>query len=381
MNQDLIFGDIADSLVIFNEITFNRLWELGPDAYLLYSFYYKAAKFQKNRNPWATNEFAMKGLKWGKDRFKKAKGLLRDNGFIKDTKIKGKDGKIIKWVIELKYLQQSVAKPPLPEEHGVDKNPTNTNNYEDKIQITTNNPPVIPPRGAAADSEDSDFENLWKSYIPTPGKDGKPCSKDSKAQAKVAYQALRKKHSAEEILTATKRYIEHCHNTIMGYDNKKQFTMHVRTFLGSHTKGLGNEEYFQELLSDSVETLTFKNPNPLIPQDYNQDMTADSVVAVVWSHVNEWWSSNQGITNKISAITNEVRNPTTLNYHQKALQMALELAKEIFRYKDSPEVKNSLVDPLFWLSHKDVITELYVATKMSGLLYVGYQLGRLAMEG
>ena len=116
MNQELVFGDIADSLVIFNEITFNRLWDLGPDAYLLYSFYYKAAKFQKNKQPWANNAFAMKGLAWGKDRFKKAKSLLRDNGFLEDLPIRESDGKIQKWVVKLNYLQQTIkGSPPPPE--------------------------------------------------------------------------------------------------------------------------------------------------------------------------------------------------------------------------------------------------------------------------
>lgn len=205
---------------------------------------------------------------------------------------------------------------------------------------------------------ESKFEEFWVGYKPI------HTDKGAKKKAKEIFLAKVKKEDPDEIIRGMNKYISACHST-------GSYTQNVTTFL--------NQEHWKDYLEE--EKLIFRNPNPLIPQDYNQDMTADNVVALVWSRINTWWAANQGLANKISAITKEVRNPTTLNYHQKALQMALELAKEIFRYKDSPEVKNSLVDPLFWLSHKDVITELYVATKMSGMLYLGYQLGILAMEG
>lgn len=202
------------------------------------------------------------------------------------------------------------------------------------------------------------FEEFWKSYMPV------HTDKGAKKKAKEIFLAKAKKEDPDEIIRGMNKYISACHST-------GSYTQNVTTFL--------NQEHWKDYLEE--EQLAFRNPYPFVSQDYNQDMTADDVVAVVWSHINEWWSSNQGLANRISAITKEVRNPTILNYHQKALQMALELAKKIFRCKDSPEIKCSPVDPLFWLSHKDVITELYVATKMSGVLYLGYQLGRLAKEG
>ena len=394
MDKDFIFDDIANNLVIFNEITFNRLWKLGADAYLLYSFYYRVAKFQRNRQPWANNEFTMKGLGWGKDRLKKAKGLLRDNGFIEDETIKNEDGKVSKWVIKLKYLQQSTKNPPPPENHPVVLKPTNTHNYEYKIHITTNkkekdidksiskeqdstNDKKFLSGSASVDELDlssepttnigatdtktdfveEKFEEFWKGYLPV------HTGKGAKSVAKTKFvAAVKKKNNPDDIIAGMKRYIAFCHSN-------NCYTQNVPTFL--------NQEHWKDYLveeKDSKGVFVNSFPISVTPSTLNKEEILD----VIKTHLQTWTQENPVWTERIKAISAKAKDESDLFHTQKSLQMALELAKEIFRYKDSPGVRNSLVDPLFWLSCRSCFSDLEIQASCSGFLYVGYQLRKLA---
>jgi len=104
-----------------------------PDALALFVFYKLTAKRQNNTSIYCTGSFVMNGLKWGEDRFRKAKKVLRELGVIEDKKTTGEDGKIKKWYIILKTT------PPKNqgggETRGVDFTPPNTN----LNNINTNN--------------------------------------------------------------------------------------------------------------------------------------------------------------------------------------------------------------------------------------------------
>lgn len=98
--------DIADKLFIMNVATVERLFALGADEFLLYSFYYKTAKWQKSTEVWANNEYVMKCLGWGLKKVRAVKESLVKNGFVEQVRVINKDtGKVKKWTIRVKYVQ------------------------------------------------------------------------------------------------------------------------------------------------------------------------------------------------------------------------------------------------------------------------------------
>lgn len=104
--EEYSLNDIADNLLIINKKTIDILFSLenGSDCVALYVFYYKTAKWQKTMSIKATDEYIKKSLKWGIDRIKKAKNILKDNGLIKVTKKTDEKGIITGWYVELSYM-------------------------------------------------------------------------------------------------------------------------------------------------------------------------------------------------------------------------------------------------------------------------------------
>lgn len=98
------YEDIANNLFVMNNATVERLFSLGGDAFLLYAFYYKTAKWQRTNEIWATNEYVMKKLDWGLKKVREIKKILEDNGFISQEKQR-ENGSITAWTIRLKYVQ------------------------------------------------------------------------------------------------------------------------------------------------------------------------------------------------------------------------------------------------------------------------------------
>ena len=137
------FQDIANELFIMNNITVERLFALGTDAFMLYSFYYKTAKWQNTTAPWATNEYVMTKLNWGRPRVVRTKKILEDNGFIKQIKITDATGKIKNWAIKLCYLQNQTTSQETTEQFlppvAVQDTYTHNNKIELKNNINTNN--------------------------------------------------------------------------------------------------------------------------------------------------------------------------------------------------------------------------------------------------
>ena len=157
--------DIANELFIMNNITVEKLFDLGADAFTLYAFYYKTAKWQKTMEPWANNEYVMKNLGWGRPRLLKTKAQLEKAQMIEQVRVVDeKTNQVQKWAIKLKYLQtiptcqdgtESTSQffPPVDE---CDCN----NIYNNKISKESNNnkPPLVSPKG---ENEMQHFISLW----------------------------------------------------------------------------------------------------------------------------------------------------------------------------------------------------------------------------
>uniref|UniRef100_A0A6M3LME4 Uncharacterized protein n=1 Tax=viral metagenome TaxID=1070528 RepID=A0A6M3LME4_9ZZZZ len=96
---------LDDEIVVLHFLTLIRLLDIDSDACSLYMFYIKTAKLQKTKRIFATNIFASKGLRWGKEKLSKAKKILIDNGFIEKVIKKDEHGKIIGNYLDIHYLK------------------------------------------------------------------------------------------------------------------------------------------------------------------------------------------------------------------------------------------------------------------------------------
>lgn len=131
-------NDIANELFIMNENTVEKLFSLGTDAFVLYSFYYKTKKWQKGVNVWATNDYVIKKLHWGLQRVRMAKKVLEDNGMIQQVRVTNDKGQVESWEIKLLYIQ-GLPTPRLQEAET--EKPTSSQNrlVDNKGQIIYNN--------------------------------------------------------------------------------------------------------------------------------------------------------------------------------------------------------------------------------------------------
>lgn len=348
--------------------------DLSAGAKLLYGEI--TALTSKYGDCWATNSYFANLYKVTERAVQGWLSLLVNCGFITVTVNKDEGNTRL---IRLSYPNEENFVPPCEKNFVPPREDffTQNNTRENNTRIPTPKVPSPEPVSSSSTPVADGFESVWVAYEPvTPswGERSKAPSKGSKAMARKAYCNLVKKsgYTADNILEATKRYVATCRA-----DDRP--TQNVSTFLGSK-KGIGDKEYFRELLGSTIgdELPEPTNPTPLTQVQYSSEMTADEVIEVFNKAIPSWSASNPRYLSQVREITNVARDTTKANYHQKSLQMALELAKAIFRYKDSTHVRNSLVDPLFWLSHRGVMTEELLWAKKSGWLYLGYQLGRLA---
>lgn len=105
MEKEIKLNDIADDLLILNKMTVDTLFKLDncADCIALYVFYYKTAKWQKTNTIKANDLYVKKSLKWGIDKIKRTKAILKEHGLINIVQ-RRKDGKIEGWYIEVAYL-------------------------------------------------------------------------------------------------------------------------------------------------------------------------------------------------------------------------------------------------------------------------------------
>ena len=105
MNDEIDLNDIANELLILNKYTIDTLFKLDncSDCIALYVFYYKTAKWQKTNTIKANDTYIKKSLKWGEDKIRRTKKILKENGLIEIVQSR-KDGKINGWYIKVSYL-------------------------------------------------------------------------------------------------------------------------------------------------------------------------------------------------------------------------------------------------------------------------------------
>jgi len=102
-------GSIEDHLIGITKPSIDRMLKMdnAGDCIALYTFYCYTRKWQKNSIPRATSEFAMEGLKWGRERFSKAKANLLELGLVEDVQRIGENGRVLGWYIGVKFAQNA----------------------------------------------------------------------------------------------------------------------------------------------------------------------------------------------------------------------------------------------------------------------------------
>ena len=138
--DDIELIDIADDLLIINRTTIERLFqEENSSPLILYLFYYKTAKWQKNNPIKASDEYCKKCLHWGIDKIQMAKKRLKEMKLIESVRRTNKKGLVTGWYIKVNYLIGSsrIPKTTIPISPQLVKQETNTNN--NNILNTNNN--------------------------------------------------------------------------------------------------------------------------------------------------------------------------------------------------------------------------------------------------
>ena len=97
------------------------------DLLSLYVLYYYSARRQHTNRPWATNLFVKKGFHWGEGKVKDRKAKLVSLGLIENFKIKRKNKRFGKSVVQVNYVWRQSHTEETPE------NKTTTSIFPDQV--------------------------------------------------------------------------------------------------------------------------------------------------------------------------------------------------------------------------------------------------------
>ncbi len=162
---------IEKKIIILTTKTVEFLLSKNPDSLALYMFYIKNAKIQKTNSIFNVESFGMKGLSWGRDRYRSAKKVLVEEKFIEDIIKKNDSGKITGHYLKINYLfSEDTTKETISRiSHPVDSSISGekeTNALSNKTLNALSNVTEI-PTGSASEGEvkDKALEKVPYSFI------------------------------------------------------------------------------------------------------------------------------------------------------------------------------------------------------------------------
>ena len=144
-------GSIEDHLIGITKPSIDRMLKTDnpADCIALYTFYCYVRKWQNNSAPKATSEFAMNAMKWGRERFSKAKSKLIELGLIEDIQRFDDKNRVVGWYIGVKFAQAATLatfdKVKIPDSHHTgfpQGGPTRLWESRTQIPITNNKIPI-----------------------------------------------------------------------------------------------------------------------------------------------------------------------------------------------------------------------------------------------
>ena len=95
---------IEKKIIILTTKTVEYLLSKNPDSLSLYMFYIKNAKIQKTNSIFNVESFGMKGMGWGRDRYRSAKKILTEEKFIEDVVRRNEKGVILGHYLQINYI-------------------------------------------------------------------------------------------------------------------------------------------------------------------------------------------------------------------------------------------------------------------------------------
>lgn len=122
-------ANLDQEIVSLTLATLDRLFDIDPDAALLYLFYCKTAKLQSQKIGYtnkvkASSTYCRKGLKWGSSKYETKKRLLIEHGFIENIHRKIASGTVVGWYVQINYLiklDQSISNRITPQIQSISK--------------------------------------------------------------------------------------------------------------------------------------------------------------------------------------------------------------------------------------------------------------------
>lgn len=119
--QEFIKELFAETTIVTNSTLDNLFSEKkhGANALTLYMFYIRMGKKQSTNQPYATDKFCRKGLRWGKDKLKSAKALLQKYNLIESIQRRDEKGRIVGNYIRVRHMwsENDALRKVLTHEH------------------------------------------------------------------------------------------------------------------------------------------------------------------------------------------------------------------------------------------------------------------------
>jgi len=107
MQKKTELNDMAKELVVIHKGLIDKLKETDNFAELLslYIFYYYTAKWQETNQPKCSTYYTAQGLKWGVEKVRKYKRILKETGLVEDiVDIDEKTKQTKGWYIKINYI-------------------------------------------------------------------------------------------------------------------------------------------------------------------------------------------------------------------------------------------------------------------------------------
>ncbi len=138
--EEIELLDIADNLLVINKSTIERLFqEKDMNPLVLYLFYYKTAKWQKNNPIKASDDYCKRCLHWGIDKLQNTKKRLKEMALIETIKRTNDKGIIEGWYVKVNYLVDESRIPETTIPVRPQLVPQETNTINNNILNTNNN--------------------------------------------------------------------------------------------------------------------------------------------------------------------------------------------------------------------------------------------------
>lgn len=173
---NVMFENVLErEIIVVTTTTLVRLFEMDPNAVLLYTFYLKTAKLQANQIGYtnkikATADYCMKGLHWGSRKYQRVKETLRANGFITDIIRKDAKGLVTGHYVELNFLMKSHSDDSIHSSRLPVMDSSTPNAVNKKLNADKHVAPLVPSSNQGGGDRAQESHSIEKPIVINPQK-------------------------------------------------------------------------------------------------------------------------------------------------------------------------------------------------------------------